>query len=656
MSTTLIQSTLHGRKRRLLRRIEKTDIEDCLAFGIKEPSIKGRWKYTYNEVVLIMDPTNTTEITSFVMPLEMERAEYDNYYVDEHNEAKKAIIQDKTVCASHTIIVMDMSGSMRRADVANFVTRYKAVVSTIASEYIAFQLIRHQVKNSDVVTIIRMGTESDVLIEREPISWVLYNMVLDLRFKRPDFHGNYIPALEKTKELFDKYDHPNVALCMFFLSDGKSSDSYCCKGLNHALSETYISDELRTIAQQYGSRLSTNFIGFGPYTGPYDFEILEKLSEISEEYGCVSQFIHSKLDSTILKDSINSSAKRLSETRISLATTGGRTLRPSLGTKENPTSSYFFYSEVQKKVWSSIDNNWILKPLAQGVALCKDKLGVGAERVVFSLHLYYRHDSASEEILSAGFRFKQSELVGKESKFVEDVQSSEHFHKTFIITQQKASELAIAFNSSIANLPSFCNNTTPSISFLDCYLFYVPSKQISILAEKQLETKIYKKFNDNMGGVDGQASHPPINLHKGLHNMNTMLNAIQEAVDGDDDDDEEEDDSNLARIERVSISSNNGKIDPNHIPQAFSHFTYRYSNRKLLVCDLQGVFNANTIPPTYELTDPVIHYRSSRGIKNTFGRTDCGKEGILDFFRSHICNPLCKLVLPQKKKKAQKRG
>ena len=152
-----------------------------------------------------------------------------------------------------------------------------------------------------------------------------------------------------------------------------------------------------------------------------------------------------------------------------------------------------------------------------------------------------------------------------------------------------------------------------------------------------------------MGGVDGQASHPPINLHKGLNNMNTMLNAIQEVEDGEDDEDEDE--NNLARIERVPIPPiNNNKIDPNHIPQAFSHFTYHYSNRKLLVCDLQGVFDADTCPPTYELTDPVIHYKSSRGVKNTFGRTDCGKKGISDFFRTHICNPLCKLVIPQKKK------
>ena len=206
----MIESSLHGRERRLLRQIEKTDLEDCVAFGIKEPSIKGRWKYTYNEVVLITDPTSTREITSFIMPLEMKEAKYDNYYIEEHNEAKRAIMQDKSVCASHTIVIMDMSGSMKYNDVANFISRYDAVVSNLASEYIAAQLIRNQVKNSDVVTIIRMGTESDVLIEREPVSWVLYNMVLDLKRLEPELPGNYIPALQKVKELFDKYDHPNT--------------------------------------------------------------------------------------------------------------------------------------------------------------------------------------------------------------------------------------------------------------------------------------------------------------------------------------------------------------------------------------------------------------------------------------------------------------
>ena len=78
------------------------------------------------------------------------------------------------------------------------------------------------------------------------------------------------------------------------------------------------------------------------------------------------------------------------------------------------------------------------------------------------------------------------------------------------------------------------------------------------------------------------------------------------------------------------------------IPQAFSHFTYRYTKRRLLVCDLQGVLNSS--PPLFELTDPVIHFRSKRGRRNLFGRTNRGRKGINDFFRSHKCSALCRML------------
>ena len=56
------------------------------------------------------------------------------------------------------------------------------------------------------------------------------------------------------------------------------------------------------------------------------------------------------------------------------------------------------------------------------------------------------------------------------------------------------------------------------------------------------------------------------------------------------------------------------------IPQAFSCFSYRFSERKFLVCDLQGVLDEKSSPPCFELTDPVIHYRSSTGRTKVFGR------------------------------------
>merc|ERR1712211_228456 len=80
------------------------------------------------------------------------------------------------------------------------------------------------------------------------------------------------------------------------------------------------------------------------------------------------------------------------------------------------------------------------------------------------------------------------------------------------------------------------------------------------------------------------------------------------------------------------------------IPQAFSHFTYRKSKRRMLVCDLQGVLTSSTSPPLFELTDPVIHYRSFIGRQNAFGRTDRGKRGIHNFFKTHVCTELCRML------------
>ena len=79
--------------------------------------------------------------------------------------------------------------------------------------------------------------------------------------------------------------------------------------------------------------------------------------------------------------------------------------------------------------------------------------------------------------------------------------------------------------------------------------------------------------------------------------------------------------------------------------QAFSHFTYTISNRKLLVCDLQGVLNKDATPPIFEFVDPVIHYKSSRGRVNVYGRTDHGENGIHSFFKTHKCSPLCRAIL-----------
>jgi len=74
-----------------------------------------------------------------------------------------------------------------------------------------------------------------------------------------------------------------------------------------------------------------------------------------------------------------------------------------------------------------------------------------------------------------------------------------------------------------------------------------------------------------------------------------------------------------------------------------------------MVCDLQGIFNTDMVPPTFELTDPAIHYASTKGRRVVFGRTDKGKSGMNVFFKTHKCNKLCKYMqLSAKNKKWQR--
>jgi hypothetical protein len=45
----------------------------------------------------------------------------------------------------------------------------------------------------------------------------------------------------------------------------------------------------------------------------------------------------------------------------------------------------------------------------------------------------------------------------------------------------------------------------------------------------------------------------------------------------------------------------------------------------------------------YILSDPVIHSNRREG-ESGFGRTDRGAAGFCDFFRTHVCNGLCRAL------------
>ena len=68
----------------------------------------------------------------------------------------------------------------------------------LARDYIMKPLQKKERNATDLVSIILMRGEAEIIIEREPTTWTLYNKLVDMRewsTARPWGAGNYLPAL-----------------------------------------------------------------------------------------------------------------------------------------------------------------------------------------------------------------------------------------------------------------------------------------------------------------------------------------------------------------------------------------------------------------------------------------------------------------------------
>ena len=179
------------------------------------------------------------------------------------------------------------------------------------------------------------------------------------------------------------------------------------------------------------------------------------------------------------------------------------------------------------------------------------------------------------------------------------------------------------------------------IEFLECSVYTFEAERgectCGMLVEDMLEHDEHTKWNGNNGYVHGaDASNGMSILVQGMASLD-----LQGSTAGSD-----LPSSNSGTSSSRSVHL---QVKVEHYPQAFSHYTYWKSNRKLLVCDLQGVQVASTGPssqPVFRLTDPVIHYHNSRSSrrKSVYGRTDHGKKGFTSFFKTHKCNAICSLL------------
>ena len=174
-SAAIILSTEHTRQRRAERLIQKRDCQAALKYGTRVPSYNPRgelcWKYTYADIVYIVSGDLSREVTCWAVPgagLDVPKREISQADKCAHDAACAKILMDAASWTSHTVIVVDQSGSMRKTDVDGGASRSDAVWLTLAVDFVAKHLETQQSTCTDVVSVVAMCAEGTVLVDRQP--------------------------------------------------------------------------------------------------------------------------------------------------------------------------------------------------------------------------------------------------------------------------------------------------------------------------------------------------------------------------------------------------------------------------------------------------------------------------------------------------------
>ena len=169
-----VLSTVHGRQRRELRDITKHDLKTVMKYGTKTKNITvngdQRWKFEFGNTVYITDNTCRKEITCFKKAFDIQPAKITEQMLINHRKAVGILKNDPQLCTTHSVIIIDQSGSMKKCDVNGFKSRSDAAYGTLALDYIAEQLYKQGDEFFvDAVTIIEMNCTGSLFVHKEPM-------------------------------------------------------------------------------------------------------------------------------------------------------------------------------------------------------------------------------------------------------------------------------------------------------------------------------------------------------------------------------------------------------------------------------------------------------------------------------------------------------
>jgi len=407
----------------------------------------------------------------------------------------------------------------------------------------------------------------------------------------------------------------------------------CIHGITNKV-ENECCQRVKAIGQVFGrDKIIFQTLAFGP--ADENFTLLEKMANMLPR----GKFQKLGLNAVSLKTSFSSLSSSLS----TLRTEGGHralTRRSDKivdrNQKVDVTSTDIFGADgwwiygfkyfIGKFEFKDNNNSGRLQKVnlkhgANGIAFYQQPFAEGAERFVYrcseiTVQIYEYDYAASSDNMAGRCGLR---LVAKEAKDLENHHQGRKFHETFTRIQSEAADLAQSFTRLLPYARAEWNVNFIPTHICGCYDDSYRHGQAWILVEPELDGK-FTRWNNNAGEIKGKTSRGKTS---GLGDMGFL-----EEEESDEDDDEM------------------GAIQIDDIPQAFSHFSYEYSKGRRLVCDLQGVWNADD---GFLLTDPVIHHVCSKGRKHLNGATDKGVDGVKKFFQTHVCNSLCRrMKLPKR--------
>jgi Mg-chelatase subunit ChlD len=514
-SVISIRSSKHGRQRRHERNISKRQLQAAIKHGQRQRVRSDRFKYTHNGLVFITD-TNGNEITSYFQSLDMPFRTVHRMSERDHYEAKVQMTQNAAAfCKSHSVLLVDTSGSMRNSDVQGSRTRLSAVWLAIAEDFVRNRIESHIASTRDAISIILMGEDAKVLMHQAPTDWITYNRILTIHKEGtilPAGHGCYGPALRKAQDILMEYETADCQLTMVVLSDGRPSDGSIIKGLNLSGAKEQFHQSVVYLSSRLGKRFTLRTIGMGAAD---QFETLQEMTHVANNYGSLGAFQLPSLSRSGLGAAMSSIATSLTESQSQtnnwMNDGQQRQMRKVLRenrkeipllTEEVNADEFTIYRDEHVTHMEFIDDMFQERPLqnegAKGVAIKKVAFGEGTERNAFQFF----------EVAADNKTVVGKPLVAKESRYVMDtygpeaVAKMDKFVRRFCRIQRQAAKTAEAFNAKLDTIQNL-DSETARVSVLPCSVYYVnePSRggRIPYIVEPRIPPEDFEKWNSNNG-------------------------------------------------------------------------------------------------------------------------------------------------------------